>query len=100
MPVKNFSSTGGYAVDDTEVLNTSRALKNISAMHMVSDHFTDANKDTAWLLQMGGGAVSRWTGVKQAMSAIVSDTTLTSGAHFGYGPVSYTHLTLPTTGSV
>ena len=26
-------------------MNTSRALKNISAMHMVSDHFTDANKD-------------------------------------------------------
>ena len=46
MPVKNFSSTGGYAVDATEVLNTSRALKNISAMHMVSDHFVDANKDT------------------------------------------------------
>ena len=45
MPVKNFSSIGGYAVDDTEVLNTSRALKNISQMHMVSDHFTDANKD-------------------------------------------------------
>ena len=45
MPVKNFSSTGGYAVEATEVLNTSRALKNISAMHMVSDHFTDANKD-------------------------------------------------------
>ena len=45
MPVKNFSSIGGYAVDATEVLNTSRALKNISQMHMVSDHFTDANKD-------------------------------------------------------
>ena len=45
MPVKNFSSIGGYAVASTEVLNTSRALKNISAMHMVSDHFTDANKD-------------------------------------------------------
>ena len=34
---------------------------------------------------MGGGAVSRWTGVKQAMATLVSDTTLTSGAHFGYG---------------
>ena len=45
MPVKNFSSIGGYAVDATEVLDTSRALKNISQMHMVSDHFTDANKD-------------------------------------------------------
>ena len=45
MPVKNFSSIGGYAVDATEVMNTDRALKNISAMHMVSNHFTDANKD-------------------------------------------------------
>ena len=45
MPVKNFSSIGGYSVASTEVLNTSRALKNISAMHMVSDHFADANKD-------------------------------------------------------
>ena len=45
MPVKNFSSIGGYAVDATEVMNTDRALKNVSAMHMVSNHFTDANKD-------------------------------------------------------
>ena len=45
MPVKNFSSIGGYAVDATEVMNTDRALKNISQMHMVSNHFTDANKD-------------------------------------------------------
>ena len=47
--------------------------------------FTADNRDTAWLLQMGGGNVSRWVGVKKAMSAIISDTTLTSGAHFGYG---------------
>ena len=45
MSIKNFSSIGGYAVDATEVLDTSRALKNISAMHMVSNHFVDANKD-------------------------------------------------------
>ena len=45
MPVKNFSSVGGYSVAATEVMNTDRALKNISAMHMVSIHFTDANKD-------------------------------------------------------
>ena len=45
MPTKNFSSIGGYAVDATEVVNTDFALKNISAMHMVSNHFTDANKD-------------------------------------------------------
>ena len=45
MPVKNFSSIGGYALASTEVMNTDRALKNVSAMHMVSNHFTDANKD-------------------------------------------------------
>ena len=45
MPINNFSSIGGYAVGSTEVLNTANALKNISAMHMVSDQFTDANKD-------------------------------------------------------
>ena len=45
MPVKNFSSIGGYAVASTEVMKTDRALKNVSAMHMVSNHFTDANKD-------------------------------------------------------
>ena len=45
MPAKNFSSVGGYSVAATEVMNTDRALKNISAMHMVSNHFTDANKD-------------------------------------------------------
>ena len=44
MPVKNFSSVGGYSVAATEVMNTDRALKNISAMHMVSNHFTEANK--------------------------------------------------------
>ena len=41
--------------------------------------------ETLLALQMGGGVVSRWVGVKKAMSAIISDTTLTSGAHFGYG---------------
>ena len=45
MSIKNFSSIGGYAVAATEVLNTSKKKKNISAMHMVSDHFVDANKD-------------------------------------------------------
>ena len=46
MPINNFSSIGGFAVGSTEVLSTEFALKNISAMHMTSDHFTDANKDT------------------------------------------------------
>jgi hypothetical protein len=45
MATNNFSSIGGFAVGATEVLDTEYALKNISAMHMVSDQFTDANKD-------------------------------------------------------
>lgn len=45
MPIKNFSSIGGYAVGSTEVLDTSNALKNISAMHMTSTQIAGANKD-------------------------------------------------------
>ncbi len=42
MPTKNFSSIGGFAVGSTEIVNTSYELKNISAIHMVSDNFADA----------------------------------------------------------
>ena len=77
-----FNTPVGIHVTSDRILVASRA-GTVDVFN--EDLFTDANKDTAWLLQMGGGAVSRWTGVKQAMSAIVSDTTLTSGAHFGYG---------------
>ena len=45
MPVKNFSSIGGFAVGSTEVCNTEYALKNISAIHMTSNNFTDAVHD-------------------------------------------------------
>ena len=77
-----FNQPVGIHVTSDRILVASRA----GTVDVFNENlFTDANKDSAWLLQMGGGAVSRWTGVKQAMSAIVSDTTLTSGAHFGYG---------------
>ena len=42
------------------------------------DLFTDADRDSAWLQNMGGPRVRRWDGVKQAIQAIVSDTTLTT----------------------
>ena len=45
MPTKNFSSIGGFAVGSTEVVNTQFELKNISAIHMVSDNFADASHD-------------------------------------------------------
>ena len=47
--------------------------------------FTTDDVDSAWRGQFGGGRMSRWIGLKKAISAIVSDTTLTTGAHFGYG---------------
>ena len=46
---------------------------------------TSANRNTAWLQQMGGPRIRRWDGVKQALNAIVNDTTLTTGAYFGFG---------------
>ena len=49
------------------------------------DLFNATNQNDAWLLQMGGGRMTRWTGVKRAITSILSDTSLTTGAHFGYG---------------
>ena len=43
MATKNFSSIGGFGVGSTEVLNPNLELKNISAIHMVADDFTDAS---------------------------------------------------------
>ena len=77
-----FNTPVGIHVTSDRILVASRA----GTIDVFNENlFTAANKNSAWLLQMGGGAVTRWNGVKQAMSAIVSDTTLTSGAHFGYG---------------
>ena len=45
MATKNFSSIGGFGVGSTEVLNPQLELKNISAIHMVADDFTDASND-------------------------------------------------------
>ena len=87
MPVKNFSSVGGYSVAATEVMNTDRALKNISAMHMVSDHFVDANKDIFILKRQTDAA-------NNTMQLSLDGTTpLNTNTP---PPVSYTHLTLPT----
>ena len=38
-----------------------------------------------WQNQMGGGAKTRLQGAKDAIKAVVSDSSLTSGANFGYG---------------
>ena len=61
------SSNGGYVDEFNETL------------------FTTANRNTAWQQQMGGPRLRRWDGVKQALNAIMNDTTLTTGAYFGFG---------------
>ena len=47
--------------------------------------FTVAARDEAWQLQFGGPRVKRWDGVKAAIDAVVNDSTLTTGAYFGFG---------------
>ena len=47
--------------------------------------FVSGSFDTAWQQQFGGLRISRLEGAKRAIVAVLSDTTLTSGANFGYG---------------
>ena len=44
-----------------------------------------SDKDIAWQRQYGGTRETRLEGAKRAIIAVLSDTTLTSGANFGYG---------------
>ena len=105
-------------VTRTRVLVGSRNGSTVDVFD--EDLFNATNQNDTWLMQMGGGRMTRWTGVKRAITSILSDTSLTTGAHFGYGhwnagehgggrdralggrrchrgwAVSYTHLTLPT----
>ena len=47
--------------------------------------FVAGSFDTAWQQQFGGLRISRLEGAKRAIVAVLSDTTLTSGANFGFG---------------
>ena len=77
-----FSRVWGVSVTNTRIL-TSTARGYVDVFD--EDKFNVSQKDTAWLDQMGGPRIRRWDGVKQAINAIVNDTTLTTGAHFGFG---------------
>ena len=78
----NFSQVWGLEVTGTRIL-TSTEYGFIDEFN--EDNFNNIARDTAWLESMGGPRINRWTGVKQAIDAIVNDTTLTTGAHFGFG---------------
>ena len=47
--------------------------------------FTVANIDTSWQAEYGGQKETRFEGAKEAIKAVVSDSSLTAGANFGYG---------------
>ena len=80
----NFSQVWGLEVDSANNrILTSTDFGFIDEFN--EDDFTNAARDSAWLESMGGPRINRWTGVKQAIDAIVNDTTLTTGAHFGFG---------------
>jgi len=78
----NFNQAWGLHVTSTRIL-TGTSGGYIDEFN--EDLFTAANRNTAWLQQMGGPRLRRWDGVKQAINAIVNDTTLTTGAYFGFG---------------
>ena len=74
----------GYnAADDRYLLLTGTARGYIDEFH--EDKFTAIARNTTWVQQMGGPRIRRWDGVKSAINAIVNDTTLTTGAYFGFG---------------
>ena len=47
--------------------------------------FTAARKDDAWQIAYGGTLYSRMAGAQQAITAILSDSSITSGANIGFG---------------
>ena len=49
------------------------------------NNFTFAAQDTSWQNEYGGMPVSRYEGAKNAIKAVVTDSTLYTGANFGYG---------------
>ena len=77
-----FSRIWGVSVTGTKVI-TATARGYIDVFD--EDKFTTLARNDTWQKQMGGPRIRRWDGVKQAINAIVNDTTLTTGAHFGFG---------------
>jgi len=75
--------------DPTAIAVTSTGLyvgtKNNTVQEFSENNFTAANVDTSWQRQYGGQKATRYEGAKAAIRAVVNDSTLTSGANFGYG---------------
>ena len=92
--VRNSGDPGTIAADSIRMqgLNGVRVIGNrilYSSRSYVDELseslWTDANRNTTWRNQVGGPKITRWTGAKDALTAVLSDSTLTSGANFGFG---------------
>ena len=59
--------------------------QNNTVQEFSENNFTAANVDTSWQREYGGLKATRYEGAKAAIRAVVNDSTLTSGANFGYG---------------
>ena len=77
----NFWKAAALAISSNKILVSD--LKG-SVQEFNENNF-ESSKDTSWQKEYGGAKVTRYEGAKQAILAVVSDTSLTSGANFGYG---------------
>ncbi|MDA7750429.1 PilC/PilY family type IV pilus protein [Candidatus Pelagibacter sp.] len=59
--------------------------KKATIQEFDENKFTVANIDTSWQAEYGGKKETRFEGAKRAIKAVVSDSSLTAGANFGYG---------------
>ena len=78
----NFTATASaVSVNGNRVLITHGSYVD----EFFGDRILGGSRDTAWQNQIGGGRITRWEGAKKAISSVLSDSTLTSGANFGFG---------------
>ena len=77
-----FDQTRGIYVTATKIWVTDNKA---TIQEFNENDFTSASRDSSWQNEYGGGKKSRYEGAKEAILAVVSDSTLTSGANFGYG---------------
>ena len=88
-------AAGNLAADSVRVTNGLTALSksggrilfshNSYVDELTEANFTSANRNTAWQIQYGGPKITRLDGAKAAIIAVLTDSTLTSGANFGFG---------------
>ena len=77
----NFWKANALAVSSGKILVSD--LKG-SVQEFNENNF-ETSTDSSWQKEYGGAKVTRYEGAKQAILAVVSDSSLTSGANFGYG---------------